>query len=111
MQGNCRIQSGAFRINGYNTVAYNDCNGLANALMARPVSVAVDGSNMNFYSGGIFYNCGMNLTLAVALVGMDDSAWKLKNSWGASWGEGGYIRIGRGPTCGICQAASYPNPL
>ena len=84
--------------------------GMANALTMRPVSVAVDGRNMQFYAGGVFYNCANNLTLALTLVGMDGSAWKLKNSWGTNWGEGGYIRIGRGDNCGICQAASYPNP-
>jgi len=29
---------------------------------------------------------------------------------GNSLGEDGYIRLTRGNTCGVCMAASYPNP-
>lgn len=109
--GSCKVSTGFFRIAGYTTIKTGDCNTLANALQAKPISVAVDGNNFQTYRSGIFYNCGSNLSLAVTLVGMDDYAWKLKNSWGNSWGESGYIRIGRGNTCGVCNAAAYPNPL
>jgi C1A family cysteine protease len=102
----CRVSSGFFRVNG--SIAISDCNSLSNALMIRPISVAVDGQNFQSYRNGIFKNCGTNLSLAVLLVGMTDTYWTLKNSWGQSWGENGYIRIARGNTCGICQAASYP---
>lgn len=104
--GSCRTASGLFRIAGQANVT--DCGVLATALTARPVSVAVDGNNFQFYKSGVFYNCGTNLSLAVLLVGMTDSYWTLKNSWGTTWGEGGYIRINRGNACGVCQAGSYP---
>lgn len=85
-----------------------DCTNLANALTGRPVSVAVDGGNMHNYHSGIFNSCTTRLNLALLLVGMTDSYWTLKNSWGVSWGENGYIRISRGNTCGVCMAGSYP---
>lgn len=102
----CLASSGIFKIKGYSNVT--DCNTLANALVGRPVSVAVDGNNFQLYRSGIFGNCGTNLSLATLLVGMTDSFWNVKVSWGPSWGENGYIRLYRGNTCGICNVASYP---
>ena len=81
---------------------------MANALVSRPVSVAVDGANFQLYKSGVFYNCGTNATLAALLVGMTDAFWVVKNSWGTTWGEAGYIRLARGNTCAVCQYASYP---
>ena len=105
-QGACTTTSGAFHIKSYNTV--KDCNNLATALISEPVSVAVDGRNFQFYKSGIFSNCSTSLSLAVLLVGMTDNYWTLKNSWGTTWGEAGYIRIKRGNTCGVCNDCSYP---
>ena len=102
----CKVGSGFFKVNG--SIAITDCNNLANALTGRPISVAVDGQNFQSYKSGVFVGCGTNLSLAVLLVGMQDTFWNLKNSWGTSWGENGYIRIIRGNTCGVCMAASYP---
>jgi len=92
------------------------------AVAQQPVSVAVeaDGSDWQFYSGGVLTDsCGVNLDHGVLVVGYGtDSSqgdyWKVKNSWGPDWGDGGYIRIGRGSKfdangeCGILMDPSYP---
>jgi C1A family cysteine protease len=102
----CKINSGPFKIQGI--VDIKDCNFLAAALANRPVSVAVDSTNWSHYSSGVFNNCKTSLNHGVLLVGATNDYWKVKNSWGSSWGEQGYIRLARGNTCGICRMASYP---
>jgi len=84
------------------------CTELANALEHRPVSVAVDASVWSSYRTGVLSNCGLNVNHGVLLVGSNDQYWRIKNSWGGSWGESGFIRLARGNTCAICQYPSYP---
>ena len=55
-------------------------------------------------------NCYTSLDHGVFLVAQNDNGnyWKVKNSWGANWGENGYIRILRGKDlCGIAGMPSY----
>jgi len=62
------------------------CNDLDNALAGRPISVAVDGSNFSSYRSGAFDDCGRNVNLGVLLVGGNDLFYRIKLSWGTSFG-------------------------
>lgn len=81
-----------------------------------PISVAINGDTIRNYAGGIFNNilCPNELNHGIVVIGYgaldDNDYWILKNSWGASWGEQGFIRMSRNKLnqCGIASAASYP---
>ena len=83
---------------------------LKTMLNDRPVAVAVDASSFQFYSSGIL-RCGNShrLNHAVFAVGYEsNSYWIIKNSWGTSWGESGYVRIGMGGNpCGVADWPAY----
>jgi len=105
----CKKTDGAYKITGYKDSAEGNCNAVISDLGGRPLSVAVDATNWSFYAGGVFRNCAKNLNHGVLLVGVDASGtWNIKNSWGGSWGNSGFISLASGNTCGICNSASYP---
>lgn len=95
---------------------------LAEALKQGPVSVAIEADQRAFqlYKSGVFTaKCGDQLDHGVLAVGMGtdkgEEYWIVKNSWGPSWGEEGYIRLAKGDPaddpagkCGILSQPSYP---
>ncbi|KAH9256964.1 hypothetical protein BASA81_004785 [Batrachochytrium salamandrivorans] len=109
---------------GFEDIEPNETSLLAAVASHGPVSVAIQADEyaFQFYSSGVLVGqCGQNLDHGVLLVGYGVSEgedgikyWKLKNSWGANWGEQGFIRIQRdkdgpeGGQCGVAKAASYP---
>ena len=101
------IQVSKLKISGYTDV--QSCDTLIQALKDRPISVAVDATSWSGYKTGILVNCGKNVNHGVLLFGVNDNYWSIKNSWGTSWGEQGFIKLAPGNTCAICNYPSYPS--
>merc|ERR1712048_44741 len=117
--GSCKQSSCSMAIPAGGVTGYKDVSGeraLESAVEQQPVSVAIeaDQSSFQLYSGGVMTgSCGTQLDHGVLAVGYGTDGgnqyWKVKNSWGASWGENGYIRMVRGQNqCGIGNQPSYP---
>ena len=114
-------QKGIQAVTGYKDVTAKQAKALKEALNSGPVAVAVEAGNsafMMYKSGIVVSGCGVNLDHGVTAVGygVDENHGEyfiVRNSWGVSWGESGYIRIGtgneeKGGVCGILLDSSYP---
>ncbi|XP_055296470.1 procathepsin L-like isoform X2 [Sitodiplosis mosellana] len=123
--GLCRYNSrnSAVTIKGYKDLPEGDETSLQQAIAnIGPISVCVDASHKSFqhYSNGIYYEpkCRRNnkyLHHAVLVVGFGtDKRGKeyyiIKNSWGRSWGENGYMRLARNRKnhCGVATVPAFP---
>jgi cathepsin L len=90
------------------------------AVSQQPTSVQIQANSQVFqhYTGGVLSDdaCGHRLDHSVLAVGYGveggQKYWKVKNSWNATWGEKGYVRLARGKPkfwgeCGIRQSPSF----
>lgn len=116
--GSCKSScKGQVTVKGFTDVPRQDEDALKAAVAEGVVSVAIEADKMVFqsYRSGVLDKpgCGTQLDHGVAAVGYGKDGgvdyWKVRNSWGSSWGEKGYIRMARGKNyCGIAESASYP---
>lgn len=103
-------------ITGYEVLPTNNYTALMNAVVnVGPIAISAAAEPWQLYSSGVYNgHCGADVDHAVQLVGYGTQGsndrkllggggggggkgdyWLVRNSWGASWGEKGYIRIQR----------------
>ncbi|KAJ6627051.1 Cathepsin L, partial [Pseudolycoriella hygida] len=123
MDDTCRynVENSGATDKGFVDIPQGDEAALKKAVATMgPISVAIDASRSSFqlYSEGVYYDeeCSSeDLDHGVLAVGYgtDESGqdyWIVKNSWGTSWGQEGYILMARNKAnhCGIATSSSYP---
>jgi len=113
--GSCKSSASKFvvKTTGYTTVS-SSASGeskMASYVSATgPLSVCVDAETWSSYTGGIMSVCGQSVDHCVQAVGINTAGgyWKVRNSWGTSWGESGFIRLAYGKnTCAIASDANW----
>jgi len=110
--GTCKKVASSQKITSYKDVGKTE-SALLTAIQSRPISIAVDARTWQNYKSGVYGGCAASVQLdhGVLAVGYSDNGgyWLVKNSWGGSWGESGYIRLKKGNNqCGLTNEASYP---
>jgi len=120
--GSCQKCSAVAHISSCSDVKPNDQISLKAAVSKQPVAVAIEADTRYFqsYSGGVLTSssCGTNLDHGVLIVGYGTENgidyYLVKNSWGTSWGDKGYVKIARSSStndpgiCGIAMDPSFP---
>ncbi|XP_013412321.1 cathepsin L1 isoform X4 [Lingula anatina] len=116
--GTCHFSKNSIgaTVKGHTDIRRGSESGLASALSSvGPVSVAIDANHQSFmhYRSGVFYEPACSSTRldhGVLAVGYGSNYYIVKNSWGTTWGNAGYIQMSRnrGNNCGIASSASYP---
>lgn len=121
--GACKKVPPTAVLESYTDIAPNSDAAMMTALATQPVAafVEADQSSFQFYESGVLTAaCGADVDLAVLVVGYGSEAgtdfYKVKNSWGAGWGDKGYIYLARGAQynggagqCGVLAGPSVPN--
>jgi len=91
----------------------------ANLAESGPISICLDATAFQTYTGGILRDSSLcsqaytSIDHCVQLVGLQtsgaDTYWIVRNSWAASWGEVGFIRMLYGANlCGVADTPTIP---
>ncbi|XP_072100216.1 cathepsin K-like [Mobula birostris] len=120
-QGSCRFQRNNIvaKIKTYHRLDINEARLARKVAKIGPLCIAVDASlnSFQYYSQGVYYDphCNQNgVNHAMLLIGYGTEKggkyWLIKNSWGTSWGDNGYIKMSRDKNnnCGITDYVIFP---
>jgi KDEL-tailed cysteine endopeptidase len=121
--GTCQKCSAVAHISYCSDVKPNDQISLKGAVAQQPIAIAIEADTRYFqsYSSGVLTSssCGTTLDHGVLVVGYGNENgidyWLVKNSWGTTWGDKGYVKIARSDStndagiCGIAMDPSFPS--
>lgn len=107
---------GVVTAESYKDVSTMNVKQLKAALNQQPVSISIEADRTVFqqYKSGVITgsSCGTSLDHAVLAVGYGSENGQdyflVKNSWGAAWGDKGYVKLGSNNVCGLLQEPTYP---
>jgi hypothetical protein len=111
-KGTCQRKSGGAKVSNVRAVGSTEA-ALASAAAQQVVSIAISfsqGPDTSFtrYKSGVFDGVCQNSEgggHAIATVGIQSGYYIVRNSWGSTWGMGGYAYIKRGKN--ICKLAQH----
>ena len=112
----CKAFNPIAKISGCHRTVSGNQLALKEVVYKKPVMIAIEADTkvFQFYQSGILDSelCGTNLDHAVVIVGYGEEDgkkyWIVKNSWGTTWGDKGYLKILRSDSTndpGICGVA------
>ena len=120
-KNSCWDKPGEVEVSTVNQVVKKSAAQLKAAIAKQPVSVTISGYKYPFihYMSGVITSseCGTSQNHGVLAVGYGtengQDYYLVKNSWGADWGEHGYVKIGikegDAGICGIQTNPAYPS--
>ena len=121
--GSCKSCQPVAHVSSCSDVKPNDQISLKAAVAQQPVAIAISADTKLFqsYSSGVITSssCYTSLDHGVLIVGYGTENgidyWNVKNSWGTSWGDKGYVKIAKSSStndsgiCGISMDPSFPS--
>jgi len=118
INGICKYNKNQVNFKNHNQLVLNSDAELMVAIRYGPVAafIQADHDFIRFYASGILdsEDCGFNVNHGVLVAGYGVKNtmgyWIVKNSWGAQWGEQGYLKIARAQGVGIC-GINYANVI
>lgn len=89
----CGSGSVITKISSYSKVSGD----IESAASGHVLSIALGaGNNFQSYGGGTYTGGCTSMNHAVNVVGYDSSTYLIRNSWGKSWGDSGYMHMEKG---------------